>query len=432
VKRSQNLLLLACLAWIAACAAARAQTLAEALAAAHATHPEIEDAELGVKAALEDRVQARAAYLPSLNFDAGYGATTRTQKLPGGRPTSTDLEPYSSSFRLSESLYSGGERDAQSRLARAGIDQARHLLQQTEQSVLLAVVSAYAGVIRDRNILAFRQAYAHNLDEELTGAQKRLDAGQVSRTDVVQVEARLASAVASLAVAEADLANTQADYVAVVGVAPDALAPLPPPPPPPASLQEAIARASDLNPRLLQARDAVSAASARVGVERAALLPRLSLSARWNNYEDVDFAGDRQRDSNVMMQLSIPLFEGGLNRSRTRQAQINVERAYARRQAEERTLEQRVVTGWSALSASQREAKARRQAANAAAEAVSGVSRELGLGLRATIDVLDAQRDQQEAEIAAARAEAQSFIAAYNLRAAIGILDLSDASPQFP
>jgi outer membrane protein len=286
-------------------------------------------------------------------------------------------------------------------------------------------------VIRDRSVLAFRQAYAHNLEEELNGAQKRLDAGQVSRTDVVQVESRLATAVANVAVAESDLATTEAQYIAVVGVAPDTLATLPPPPPPPASLQDALARAKEINPNLLQARDAISAASARVGIERAALAPRLSLSARWSQFEDVDFAGDRQADSSVLMQLTIPLFEGGLNRSRTRQARLNVERAYARRQNEERTLERRVVSSWNALFASANAAKARRRAADASAEAVAGVSRELGLGLRATIDVLDAQRDQQEAEIAAARADAEAFISAYNLRAAIGILAVNDATPQF-
>ena len=65
-----------------------------------------------------------------------------------------------------------------------------------------------------------RLANVQLIEQELRAAQDRFDVGEVTRTDVALAEARLASARASLAVAQGDLANAAAEYHAVVGQKP--------------------------------------------------------------------------------------------------------------------------------------------------------------------------------------------------------------------
>jgi outer membrane protein len=76
--------------------------------------------------------------------------------------------------------------------------------------------------------------------------------------------------------------------------------------------------------------------------------------------------------------------------------------------------------------------RAARQQTAAAEAAWKGVEREQGLGLRSTIDVLDAEREWQEARIAQTRAEADAVFAAHALIAATRALSLETLAPEAP
>ena len=412
---------------LAAAAPAQADTLQDALVGAYRNNPNLEDARLGVRAAREDRVQAFSAYLPRLEVFANAGDRESDIEDPGNpfppsRRVERELSPTTSTGQLTQDLYTGGRRGAQMRLASAGLDGARSGLRATEQDVLLAALQAYVNVRRDEEVLRLRQAYVEGLRRQVSGARRRLEVGEVTRTDLAQAQSRLAGARANLAGAEAALETSRARYAEVIGAEPRDLAPPPAAPEPPANLQDAIAMAEARHPELEQARDAVRAARARVGLERSALLPQVSLVGRWSRYEEQDAVGVVEEDQVAMAQLSVPLFEGGYAWSRTRQGRINVERAEALVEAQRRAVSTDVLSSWTALRASSEIVAAAHEQSEAAEEAWRGAEREHGLGLRSTIEVLDAELEWRQAQIAQARVEADAYIAAYALQSAIGAL----------
>lgn len=407
-----------------------AETLEEALAAAHRNNPTLEEARLGVSAAREGRIQARAGYLPSLGVTSTYGIqelSTETESIFGPTTREEELNPATTSVDLTQRLYTGGRRGGQSRLARADHETARHQYRATEQNVLLFAVEAYLSVRRDIEIVRLREEHVEGLTRQVSGTQRRLEVGEVSRTDLAQAQTRLAGARASLSRSRADLERSRARYEEIVGAPPEALEPVSAPPQTPASLDEAIAIAGSTHPEILAARSTEQSARARVTIERAALLPQLSLSGRYQTTNDSTYEGDYSEGSSAVAQLSVPLFEGGLAWSRTRQGRINVDRAEARSEAQRREIMAEVVRSWNGLIAGRDVLTAAQEQVEASDMAVRGAERERGLGMRTTLDVLNAQEEARDALIGRARAEAEAAFAVYALLASTGQLTLPAA-----
>ncbi len=410
---------------------ASADTLEEALVAAHANNPNLEDARLAVRAAQEGRAQAIAAYLPSLGISGSVGTQTvesDTTGIFGPSTTEADLEPTNATAQLTQQVFTGFRRSGQWRLARANITGAREGLRAREQDVLLATVDAYVGVMRDTEIMRLREEHVQGLTGLLSGTRRRLDVGEVSRTDVAQAQTRLAGARAALARSRAELESSQARYVAIVGRTPDALVPVAALPQTPHSLEEAVRQAGNSHPELGQAQSQEQAARAQVTIERAALLPQVSLVGRADENRDFSSTESRRDSSSAVAQFSMPLFEGGYAWSRTRQSRINVNRAEARTEAQRREIIADVTSAWSNLTASREILIAANDQVETSAIAVEGAERERGFGIRSTLDVLDAEEEARNALIGRARANSDAVIASYALLAATGALTLEAAT----
>lgn len=408
---------------------AQADTLEEALTAAYQNNPNMEDARLGVRSAREERVQARAAYLPNVGLSGSYGTShveSDTVGIFGPSSSEADLEPSNITAQVTQQVFTGGRRVGQSRLARANVEGAQHALRGTEQDVLLAAVQAFLSVRRDADIVRLSEAHVDGLTRQVSGTQHRLQVGEVSRTDLAQAQSRLAGARAALARARAELEASRGRYEAIVGHAPEDLAPVGASPETPYSLESAIEKAERTHPDLLRSRSAEEAARARVTIERAALLPQVSIVGRADESEDLTISEPRRETQSAVAQVQVPLFEGGFAWSRTAQGRINVRRAQAGTEARRRDVVANVVEAWSNLTAGREVVMAAREQVQSAEAAVEGTDRERGLGLRTTLDVLDAQEEARNARIGLARAEADAIFASYALLAATGQLTLNN------
>ena len=421
---------LAVLPALVAPSAALAETIEDALLAAHRNNPNLEEARLAVRSAREGRVQARAAYLPSLGISGSYGVQeveSDTIGIFGPATTESELEPSTATAQLTQQLFTGGRRSGQSRLASANLDGAREGLRAREQDVLLAAVDAYLSVLRDEEIVRLRREHVQSLTTLLSGTRRRLDVGEVSRTDVAQAQTRLAGAQASLARSNAQRDNSRARYIAIVGQPAETLTPVAALPQTPHTLDEALRMAETSHPELGRARSSERAARAQVTIERSALLPQVSLVGRADENHDLSASEPRRESSSAVAQFSMPLFEGGFAWSRTRQGRINVERAQARTEAQRRDVIASVTGAWSSLQASRDVLDAANEQVEASAVAVEGAERERGLGLRSTLDVLNAEEEARNALIARAQANADAVFAAYALMAASGALTIETA-----
>src|SRR5439155_21923247 len=145
--------------------------------------------------------------------------------LPDNTVQSATLRAWSAGLTVSKTLLDGFKTANSVRQAESQVLAGREALRNMEQSVFLDVVAAYTNVYAAQSLVEAQRTSVTFLRETLGATRRRLDAGDVTPTDVAQAEARLARGLADLNAAEVALAVAQATYTQVVGVAPGRLAP---------------------------------------------------------------------------------------------------------------------------------------------------------------------------------------------------------------
>ncbi|MCG8443842.1 MAG: TolC family outer membrane protein [Caulobacterales bacterium] len=413
-------------AWSAS-APASGQTLQEALAAAYASNPTLLAERASARATDEEFYAARSGWLPSLSASASVSANDfeQTQTLGdfggAGDFTTSDTRGTSTyEVRASQDLYRGGRTRADLEQARALISASRAGLVSVEQSILLTAVTAFMDVRRDEEVVEIRANNVAVLDRQLDAARDRFEVGEITRTDVAQAEARLAGARSELAAARAELAASRAEYENVIGSAPGSLEEAPPLPPLPGSVEEAVERAVDANPDVTAARFSEAQARAAVRGARGAFLPTLSLSATASKTDGYTTGATDSDSLTGSATLSVPILTGGLNSARVRQARQDEQRARLDVHAAERSVREGVAAAWSSYTAALSQIDSNREQVRANEIAFEGVEEEARVGLRTTLDVLDAEQELLDSRLALTNAERDAYIAAYALLQSVG------------
>jgi outer membrane protein len=414
---------------------ALADTLEEALASAYATNPTLDAARAQARQTDESWAQARAGFLPQIAVTGSVSTRdTDVQTTTGSlsNRTKQSLDPEAYSVSASQTLFAGGRLTAQIGLANAQIAGSQEGLRSIEQSVLLSAIAAYVDLQRDERQLQIRENNVRLLERQTQAAKDRFEVGEITRTDVAQSQARLAGGVAGLAAARADLEASRAQYERVIGTAPGALAPTPEIKGLPTELYEAIEAGQAANPEIRRLIQAERAARQVVRIERSDLLPQVSLVGRIDRQIDTSTRGIESESSIATAQVSVPLFEGGFARSRTRSARIGVVRASFQIEEAKRAVTAQVTSAWSDLVAARSVIDASKQQVEANQFALEGVELEQQVGQRTTLDVLDAQQELLESELGLVRAERDAYLAAHVLLSAIGKLDAQSLGVNTP
>ena len=120
--------------------------------------------------------------------------------------------------------------------------------------------------------------------------------------------------------------------------------------------------------------------------------------------------------------MRVPLYQGGAANARIRQSkQVAAQRLLELDQSR-RVVQEQVAHAWRALTAARAQITAFESQVAASAVALDGVEQETQVGLRTTLDVLDAEQEHFRARINLVRAQRDEVVAAYQLKAAVGAL----------
>ncbi len=237
----------------------------------------------------------------------------------------------------------------------------------------------------------------------------------MARTDVAQAEARLARARADIEVATAELAASTAAFRDIIGIDPGVLAEPGPFTDLPSSEAEAQALAAS-NPAITTA-DLPPAGRPRGGRCRFAdMMPSLDLTGNVLYQQNTSRDVDRRDEARVGLQLSVPIFQGGADRSRVRQNRQTVD---ARRSDLENTLrgvQRSVTTAWERVLAARAAIVAFQEVVRANQIALDGVEEEALVGQRTVLDVLDAEQDLFDSQVNLVTAQREAVLATYLLQ----------------
>ena len=400
---------------LAVASGVRAETLADALVAAYKNSNLLDQNRAVLRAADEDVAIAVSALRPVIAYTAQAGWSRA--EVNSGLAT-TVVEGLSASLSLSAELVliDFGRRKLGIEIAKESVLATRQALIQVEQNVLLATVQAYVDVRLALDVVALRESNLRLITQELRAAQDRFDVGEITRTDVSIAEARLAASRAALAAAQGQLMIAREAYKAATGAYPGKLAPPPRAPALPRTMEEAQGVARGTHPLIRQAQHQVTVADLQVELAKANRAPTVGAGVTLRT----DDEGLESQSLGLTMNQT--LYAGGRLSALQRKALAGKDAARAALAQTAVGVIQNVGIAWANLAVASASIEASDLQIRAAQAAFDGVREEAAAGTRTTLDVLDAEQELLDARNARLEAEAQRYVAVYQVLATMGLL----------
>jgi outer membrane protein len=404
-----------------------AETLTEALVKTYSGNPTIMAQRAQLRSLDEGVAAARAAGRPQLSGTAGLNQDLFQTGGGAGRNVSAGID-------VAYPLFNGGRVRNSIRAADERVLAGRANLKATEGDIFTEAVGAYMDVIRDRSIVTLNQNQVRVLETNLQATKDRFEVGDLTRTDVAQSEARLALARSTLATAEGRLTGSEENYRRVIGELPDELAPPPPLPPLPATADDAVEIALANNSDLVAIAAQARAAGRDVRVARADRLPTVNAvgtgdAANYLGTADRQFAPGAPNSvlqTGVGVQARIPIYQGGLVGARVRQAQAIQSQLLERGVEVERLVVANTRAAFSSYQAALGAIESNQVAVNANTLALEGTRAEQTVGTRNVLDVLNAEQELLNSQVALVSARRDAYVAGFALLNAMGRAEAED------
>jgi outer membrane protein len=388
-------------------APAQQLTMPDAVARAVARNPSVAIAAAQIERADGLVREARAGWYPTLIGNATYTRLDHERKL--GDRTLADVNQVAGNVQLTVPLLAPvawantSQANRNRRIAEGNATEVR-------REIAAATARAYLTVVAQHRIIAATEAARENAKAHFDFAHTRLAGGLGHSIDEVRAQQDLATVEVQVQAAYTGLARAQEALAVLVGAdgTVDATADVQLPPPP--ALDAALADARALRPDVKSLERRVASSQKAIDELWAYYAPYLA--AVGQPFFQLGSALQPQSGWQAQLVLTLPLYDGGTRSGLSQERQALLHDASAN------------------LDAALRQAQRSDQALLAAREAARLAKRASALaklayqaGATTNIEVIDADRRERDADVAAAQAED----AARQSR-----LDLLVASGRFP
>ncbi len=409
-----------------------AGTLRDALTQAYRTNPSLAGARAGQRVVDENVPLAKAQSRPSASATATYTENIYTSSTT---QAFTNARSVSVNPTISVPLYNGGAIKNAIRAAEMRVDAGRANLRATESSLFSAVVGAYMDVIRDEAVVSLNRAQVGVLNINLQATRDRFEIGDLTRTDVAQSEARLATSISGMESARAQLIRSKETYIQLVGLPPGDLDAPPPLPNLPASPDAAVEISLANNPDLKSAQvlreaavyDRKGANGSRLPVVGAFTSGSYSNALGSSRFNGASANIDQsQTSAQFGIRATIPLYQGGEPAARIRQSQARLSQAQEAEIAAERDTIAQTRASYASWRASNEVIASSERAVSANELSLEGVRAENSVGNRTILDILNAEQELLNSKVQLVTARRNSYVAGFTLLAAMGRAEARD------
>ncbi len=379
---------------------------------------------LDARAAASAAGARRAAWLPTVEGDAGL---QRAQA-----PSSTSWEARrtdaSVSARLTWLLLDLGARSASQDEANQQLLAARLAHETAVLDLALRVEETWYGYQTSRALLAAADATIKQAETSLRAAEERRAAGAATVADVLQARTALSQLWLDVQRVEGQSAVLRGRLASLAGLPPTVELTVPPLPedvhadqamPEVTRLLDEAARA---NPDLARARALADAADARARAVSRADLPTLSGVASAGSDWPLAPESDRYTFWSAGLLLRVPLFAGGRPTFDAASARATAEAAQQRTEAAGRQVQLDVWTAYQALRTAARRGQTARDLLASATEGVEVANGRYREGLGSILDLLSSQSALESARAEEILARADWLLALARLARATGRL----------
>lgn len=422
---------------------ARAEDLLAVYDRALGNDPQIRQADATRLAARENRPQALGTLLPQVSVTASrerdWSVGTGAQQLTPTFAISTGGDSISNadSVRLTirQNLFSWSNwmtlKAANHQVAQA---EANYLA--ARQSLAQRVATQYFAVLNARDVVEYNDGARDAFARQFEQAEKRFEVGLIAITDVQEARAARDTAAASLILAKRTLANAEEQLRATVGERYASLnrpgESMPLLAPVPANEDEWVKTSMDQNATLTASRLAADIARDQVKVQFGGHLPTVDLVAgrSYSNNDSQRVADSGNTSSNsegygksLALQVTVPLFSGGVTQSRVRQAQYSWIAAKEQLEGSSRETERLARDSYLGVISGISQVQALRQALESSQTALKATEAGYEVGTRTAVEVLDSRRLLLQAQSNYSQARYAYLNSLIQLRLAAGDLD---------
>jgi outer membrane protein len=408
-------------------ARAETTTLADAWVLAYRNNPSLEAQRASLRALDEQVSQALGNWRPSIDATGSVGRTEQyaPELAPFENPRySGNARSYG--VQLKQPLFRGFRTTAETEAAEEQVLAGRAKLQSAEQQLFVDTGTAYLGVLRDQAVLDLERNHEDVLQDKLKETSERARLGELTQTDVRQAESRLARAHVARYQAQSTLTQDRASYLRLVGTLPEKLEAPNLAPDKDENQADVLQAAETHNPDVLSAQHAVEEAAAEINLNRGSLLPEVDLvgQSQRSYGEDITLPG-REDTSEVLVQLTVPLYRSGTDYSKTRAAEQTKSQRQDELDEARHKAHETADNAWQALMTSQAALDADKSEVAAAATALEGVKEENKVGTRTTLDVLNAEQELLDAQTDQVKSQHDRDLAFLQIKQAEGALTAS-------
>ena len=411
--------------------AAEVWTLERALQEGLAHNPDARLAQQRIVAARAGLDQANAAFWPRLQFQSSYTRTDNPMLVFG---SILNQRAYSPSLNFNDvpdvddlnvkglvtvPLYVGGKNQAARRAAKANTEAARRENEAVRNALGFEIARAFHTVLKTRQFIRAAEAGVNAFEKNLAVGNKRLEQGAALRTEVLDIEVRLAQAREELvrarnanalaARALRNLVGIEGGEFAVADSVPQVSAP----------------ESGDFSGRaeLAAAHHRERAAQEQLQGAKAGYLPRVSAFGSVDYDYGSKFNSDgKSYTGGALVQWDV--WDGRLTQAKAREAQANLEIAQEEERKLRLALDLEVEQARLELKTANESLAVTEQAVAQASESAEITRSRFEQGMALSTQVIDAESALIAARVRRAEAEADQRIAVAALRKALGLSQL--------
>jgi outer membrane protein len=410
-------------------------TFQDALERARRLDPQLSSATADAESARQDRVQARAALLPSVSFTGQYLFTQGNGKRVESRYVTADgVHVYRAWPTIHQDFSANTLTKTSYRRATAAEMLARARLEIARRGLKVSVTKAYYDLVVTERKYATAQRSVADSQHFLAISQDLEASGEVAHSDVIRFqlhanqaaqafrEAKLAMDNARLSLAVMSFPDFNQNFTVV-----DDLSSAPALPP----LADVQAMAERENPQLRSAIETLKGAQLDVTAARQAFLPSLTVDTDYG-IEANAFALRSRVSANpdlgrlpnlgyfMTANISMPVWTWGAMRSKLKQAQLRREQAQRNLTFTQRQLVSNLLSAFNEADTARAVAETLRQSADLAAESLRLNTLRYQAGEATVLELVDAATIAAQAQDAFNDGEARYRMALANLQTLTG------------
>ncbi len=420
-----------CLIALTLASHASAENLLDIYHLAQQNDAQLKGAEAARLAVLESKPQSRALLFPTFSASANTTANRQDIRQPPAPPGITRFNSNAYTLNLTQPVYHH-DTYVQLRQSDARIAQADATFSAAEQDLMTRVATRYFDVLAAQDNLEFARAEKKAIAQQLEQSQQRFDVGLIAITDVQETQARHDSARAQEIDAERQLASSLEALREVTAQQHQNLSLLnesiPLVAPEPSDIEQWADAALKQNLQISAAQSGADVAREEIERQRSGHYPSVDIvgSRAFSDSGGGIFGASESLTDTLTLQLNVPLYQGGLVTSRTREAEFKHHQALETLEQQRRSVMRQTRDAYLGVNANISRVQALNQAVVSNHTALESTEAGLEVGTRTQVDVLNAQRELFRAQRDHARARYDYILETLRLKQVAGTLSPAD------